>query len=229
MQLLEESLRVKYQVRKNLFVTCYLDVVDATAEGFKAQVGIRIPGDTVIPTGTKLYLAHTHEDNPLQEGNMFEMYYVTVKGVESLKGMPVQVCSAITKEKREDLREIERKDCYFEIRIAEVEEGEYTAINGSIGGLTVMYQTDKRFSGLVLGSNYHFTAQYKNELLSVPSQITHIHYDWHTNQHLMGLKVLNLTRDQEVILNKLIDPAYTIEIKHKSLVDADEARIRVDN
>lgn len=225
---LEQTLKAKYQVNRNLFVTCNLDGIEATDDGIKAQIGIRSPGDTIVPVGTKLYLPSHTIKSVGPEGNEYEIFFVVVLGVAIEYGQPAQICSPIQKERRKNKRQVERKACQFKISFAEMPETEFSAISGTPQGLTLRYNPSRLFIGLVLGNEYTLKTRYKEEDLAFPIQIVHLHYDWQTNNHLVGARVLQLSQTQELMLNRLIDPNYKIEVKQTASIDTDEARIRSD-
>ncbi len=228
MDLMEHSLKAKYQVNKNLFVICYLDIIDATSEGFKAQIGIRVPGDTVIPVGTKLYLA-LHPTRPFaMEEDDFETFYVLVQGVEIQHGLPVQTCSPILRERRKNKRGIERRESHFEVKLQQIEGRSFTAMNGTLRGLTLMYQATGMFIGVVLGSTYQLDTAYKETPLSFPVRIAHIHYDWYSNQHLMGVRILEMSPREEPYFMRLIQPPPAGGYDQSASVDTEEALIRHD-
>lgn len=229
MDLMEQSLRAKYRINNNLYITCYLDIIDATAEGFLAQVGIRVPGDTVIPIGTKLYLASSQVKHSTPENKGFiNLFYVAVKGVEINYGVPVQVCSPICRETRPDMRQRERMKTQFNIEIEEMGDAHFIVVEGSTGGLTVLYQASKVFAGLVLGNKYKVNVPLREETLAFPVRVTHILYDWRTYQHLIGVEVLELTQSQEFLLSRIIDPNAKTDISQHASIDTEEARIRQD-
>jgi hypothetical protein len=221
-----QPLKAKYQVNRNIYVTCYLDIIEATMDGMKTQVGIRIPGDTILPVGTKLYITQVTPKEQVEDE--FEAYYVTVQGVEVEQGLPLQLCSPIMREKRRNMRQRDRKQANFAVKLLELEDTEFTVINGSIDGLTMQYRTTGMLIGLVLGQQYDLHMEYKEQSLNLPVEAIHIQYDWHNNNHLLGVKVLELSQNQEFMLNRLIDPSYTFEVKQSALVDTEEARIRPD-
>ncbi len=224
--LLEQSLRAKYLANKNLFVVCYLDVIEATADGFKAQVGIRVPGDTIIPVGTRLYLQPDGGRVKVSASGEFELYYVIAQGVEISDHLPVQVCSPIYREAGTNRRRVERIETDFDVTVQEIGDVPFKVVEGSHKGLTLEFKATGLFVGVVLGSEYHLNLNYKGQAFTLPVQVNHIHYDWHCNQHRVGVKILQLHAGQEAILSKLLEPTKKLDLKQKALVDTDEARIR---
>lgn len=225
----EDSLKARYQVHKNVFVTCYLDIIEATVEGFTAQVGIRAMGDTVIPVGTKLYLtsAPIKAAKNLRDDE-FEMFYVLIQGVEIDCGVPLQTCSPIYREIRENNRLLDRVETDFSLQMKEIGDLPFLVLNGSHGGLTLQYQASGMFMGLVPGNQYHLKLTHKDKVAIVPALATHIQYDWYNNQHLLGVHFLKLDDKQEFMLNRLLDPQFEVKINQRALVDTDEAKIRPD-
>lgn len=228
-ELKAESLQAKYQIHHNLFVTCTLDIVEANSDGMQAQISVRSRGDTVVPVGTKLHLIFPKPYPEIMADRRFEVLYVKVLGIEIIKGKPVQVCSPICREVRTDTRKHERKTCRFEVKLAELSTTAFTVVNGSINGLTLVDSTAKLFIGLGLGNEYHINATHKDEIFSFPAKVAHIHYDWRQHQHQVGVKILSLTPVQKVVLNRLIDPNFVLEMTQTASVDTDEALIRHDD
>ncbi len=222
------ELKAKYKLNKYIFVSCCLEIIEATSDGLLARIGIREPGDTVIAVGTRLYLSSNAVRN--EQGNpAYEIYHVTVQGVEMAEGQPLLVCSPIAKETRNETRTVVRKPTRFDVHFEEIPETPLSAISGSIGGLTLLAHPSRLFVGLVLDKQYTLCAKYRNRPLSIPVQVKHLLYDWHSNEHALGVKVLELNDDQEFMLQRLIDPNYTEEEKEKAAVDTEEFRIRPEN
>jgi PilZ domain len=223
---MEKILKAKYQANKNLFVTCYLNVVEATSKEFKAQIGIRSPGDTIVPVGTKLYLIQENF-SPTENGDP-DLFFVVVEGIEIDGGLPVQVCSPICKENRQDSRKKERQDCYFEVSsIDGMAFEQCTAINGSMKGLGLKLKAAKIYSGLVLDNTCQLSIPVaeENETISLPVKIAHIQYNWQTYEHLIGVQILQATTQDSELLYRLLNPIP--EGRRATTID-EEAKIHLD-
>lgn len=223
----EESLKAKYQVKDNIFVTCSLDVIEATATGLKTQIGIRMPGDVFIPPGTRLYIISGTSSQTSSKGEQ-ERFYVVSQGIEVMDGVPVMACSPITRETIPNRRKQERLACQFSARMDDLGQLKFTATLGSTLGLTLICHPSKRLIGLVVGKQQELQVRYKDRDYPFSTEITHIHYDWQKCRHSVGVKFKDLTEQQEVIIKRLIDPEYTVEISQTALVDPEQARIVPD-
>ncbi len=200
-----------------------LDIVSATAEQVQLRVGIHKSGDTNVPKGTPVYLpTQVHTATSETE---FETLSVIVTHIDD-DGL--HTCSAIQRQRHPDLRQSERKTAEFPITIQELPEIRFKVVGGSPQGLTLSYRASKLFIGLVLGNTYTLKTEYKTDVLELPGKVTHIHYDWRTLEHQVGLQITNISAIQELMLNRLIDPNYEITIKAASTIDTEEARIRGD-
>jgi hypothetical protein len=218
-----QPLAGKYQINRNTFIACRLDIVSATAEHVQLRVGIHKSGDTNVPKGTLIYLpSQVHTLNHQTE---FETLSVLVHQVDE-DGL--HHCSAIQRQTHVDMRRAPRKAAEFPITVQEIPKTRFKVVSGSTHGLTLTYHASKLFIGLVLGNTYTLKTDYKADTLELPVKVTHIHYNWRTLNHHVGVQITTITAIQELMLNRLIDPSYEITIKAASTIDTDEARIRGD-
>lgn len=218
------SQKAKYQVNKNTFVVCYLDVLEATSENFKAQVGIRAQGDSLIPLGTKLYMISDALYEQYVGKQRFDLFYVVVEDLEIRNGYPIQVCSAISKERRVNLRSKTRRRGSFPLYFSN-EEGELGVLEGSVSGVSAIYHPQSSVAGLVVGQTYDLNFEYNTQLHSIQSRVAHLHYDWMSNEHVVGFAFENMSNEASTALSKLLD-VHFIDTTPKSEVDADAARIK---
>lgn len=216
-----KRLRGKYQIMKNTFVTCYLDVVQASEEGFKAFIGLSSRGGTVVPVGTRIFFrAEPSRQAEPQPSHAFELYSITVRQIEDVNGQPILVCSPIQKESRPDLRTEARKKVQFPVTLSGKNQGaSFIAKEGTVNGLTLVYTAKKALLSLVLGQVYPFTVEYKGTAYHLPGEVKHIQYDWKTHEHLVGVHFRQLPEQEKIILNLLLDPNYTIPIMDRQTVD----------
>lgn len=229
MSMMENSIKARYQVNQNIFITCYLEVMEASSQaGLKAQIGIRIPGDTIVPVGTKLYLATEPAKTGDIDSDSFELFYSVVQGIEIFEGIPVQCCSPIYREQHQNRRSKERMPVEFSVQLKEMGDQDFQVIEATPGGLTLRHKFAGTLSGLLIDHAYHFDLRYKDLEATLTGHTVHLQYDWHHHVHHIGLKLLNLTPTQENMLSLLIDPKASVDITQKSLVDAEEFRIRPD-
>jgi len=221
---MDKVLKAKYQANKNLFVTCYLNVIEATSKEFKAQVGIRAAGDTIIPVGTKLYLIQ--EAGLAEEDTDPELFFVVVEGIELDGGLPIQVCSPICRENRQDERKKDRQACNFEVLIDGMSFEQCTAVNASMKGLGLKLKASKIYGGLVLDNICQLSIPMKNEEpISLPIRIAHIHYNWQTYEHFLGVQIMQASTQDSERFYQLLNPLS----KDNQVTTIDEqARIHLD-
>jgi hypothetical protein len=202
----QHKLWAKYQVHRNLFVICRVEVTQATATGFKAQIGIRQPGDTIVPVGTRLYLLGDNVASlPQKTAQGYELFYVNVEGIDISYGMPVQVCSPIQREIQPDRRRTVRQPTSFPLILTDMETPPYTVVSAHAGGLTMVDNNARPFVGLGLGNTYHLAMSPLREPdLIFPITIRHIQYDWMENQHRLGVQINRLSKLQTTVLLQLI-------------------------
>ncbi len=218
----QQLLNGKYQIKPNIFVDCLLNIIEATAQNVRVQVGIHTAGDTEVPPGTKLFL-------PSQKATgSFDILSIDAQSHEKQYGRHVMICSPIHKETRAEQRKTERVTTDFAIQIQESEGLNFKVFEGSLDGLGVSFEASKLFIGLMLDNEYTLEAHYKSEQITFPGKIIHMHYNWHTRQHRMGIQILEMTHQREIILERLLNPNLNLEIKQKATIDTEEARIRPD-
>ncbi|HEY9744799.1 MAG TPA: hypothetical protein V6C99_01125 [Oculatellaceae cyanobacterium] len=218
-------LRGKYQIAKGTFVTCYLDVLEASEERLRAFVSFsRLPGPTV-PIGTRIFFnSEAIPGAPLEAA--FAVYSIVVQGIEEAQGQPLLVCSPIDKEVRPNLRTTERKPTEFRVTLpGKADDSVFIAKEGNLKGLTLHHSSKKVILSLALGRVYGFKVEHKGSTFTLPGEVRHIRYDWKTYEHCIGIHFPQLPEQEEVVLNRLLDPTYTIPIAEKHTVDASISKI----
>lgn len=208
-------LRGKYQITKNTFVTCYLDVLEASSNGLRTFIGLSRRADTVVPVGTKIFF-NAEPIRDQSQSQSFDLYSITVQKIEDENGQPLLVCSPIQKETRPDLRSEERKIKEFPVTL---QNASFIAKGGTAKGLTLYYAAKKALLSLALKQVYQFSVEYKGATYHLPGEIKHIHYDWKTHEHLLGVAFSKLPKQEEAVLNFLLDPEYTVPIAEKQTID----------
>ncbi len=221
-------LRGKYQITKNTFVICYLHVVEASQHEIKTYLKLKAKGFSEVPVGTTIFF----KVEPLNKGDddtppSYTIFSVKVTHVQEVNGQMLHVCTAVDKKQREELRAAPRRALEFPVALAN-SEALFTAINGNNRGLTLQYSANHAMVSLVLGRSYEFVMSHKETSYVLPGEIKHIQYDWQTHQHLIGVHFNKLDKDQDMILNLLVDPDYVIPISNKASVDTATGKISLD-
>lgn len=221
-----KRLRGRYQITKNTFVTCYLDVLEASQEGFKTFIGLSSRADTVVPVGTRIFF----NAEPTEGEQGFNLYSITVQKIEDIEGQPILVCSPIEKETRANLRSKGRIATEFPVMLSgQTQKSGFIAKDGTTSGLTLFYAAKKAILSLALRQTYHFSVEYKGTAYQLPGEVKHIQYDWKTHEHRVGVHFPQLPEQEKVILNLLLDPSYTTPITNKQTVDTALGKISVSD
>jgi hypothetical protein len=192
-------------------------------------LGVKRNADVVVPVGTKIYLnADSINKITARRSNVFDVFYVVVRGVADHNGRPLHMCSALIKESHPDMRRTPRTPVDFPASV-EMESGEavqFTAKNATLEGLTLISKSQYvLLGGIHLGASHDFKIAYKGKDYFFNGKVCHIHYNWKTHEHIIGITFTGLTSDQEIIMNLLIDPEYRIDISHKETIDPLTGRI----
>lgn len=220
-----KTLRGKYQLARDTFVTCYLDVLEATDQEIRMFIGLKKRGDATVPVGTKIYLnAEPINLINVRRNRDFDIFSIQVLQIEVMNGKPLHVCTPIQKETRADLRGEERKQARFPVHI-EGKQSEFVTSGGTAKGLTLHYTSQKAMLSLILNQPYQFQVSYKGSDYSLKGVVRHIQYDWRNHEHLVGVHFPDLSQDEDIILNLLLDPDYTIDISTKQTVDTAQGKI----
>jgi hypothetical protein len=215
----------KYQIKPNIYVICTVDVIDANETQLVAALGTRRSGDTVVPVGTRLFFnADSLNKITAKHSNTFEVISVTVKAQAKDQGNPVLVCTPIQKETRGDLRQTPRQAAVFPIRL-QGHETKMLVNAGSLMGLSIIYPSTRPVLNLRIDQEINAIITHKEREFIYKGLIKHIHYDWKTHQHKVGLALTEMDEDSRVILNLMLDPAYKIDISHKESIDTSEGKI----
>ena len=218
-------LKGKYQITKNSYVVCYLHILDANNDEVKTLLKIKSNAFTEVPVGTTIYFS-MGKDNRQSDGT-FNLFSVKVKRVDDVSGNPLHVCTAINKASRENMRAIERRPLDFPVKLSN-SDAMFTARDGHSQGLTLQYTANHAMMSLILDRTYDFSVNLKDTEHLLPGKIKHIHYDWQTHQHVVGVHFSQLNKDQDIILNLLVDPDYVIPISNNASVDTAAGKISLD-
>jgi hypothetical protein len=145
-----------------------------------------------------------------------------------MDGKPLLVCSTIHKETRPDMRQWERREVRFPVTITN-SGSRFESLNGCSRGLSLLYKPNRAMVSLSLEKIYPFSIHLKGEQYLFDGNIKHIQYDWDSHHHTIGVHFPHLSKDQEIVLNRLIDPEYKITISNKSTVDSSAGKISIDD
>lgn len=218
-------LKGKYQITKNIYVVCYLYLVEATEAEVRTLVKLKSSAFTSIPVGTPI-LFDMEKSNSTKNG-LYRVFSSKVKSVEELDGHALHVCTPIQKSERPDLRASERRPVHFPVGISN-SQAIFNAFAGSNQGLTLRYSANHAMVSLSLNRTYEFKVNLKDELYCLPGSIKHIQYDWQTHQHLIGVYFGDLNKDQAMILNLLVDPEYVVPLSNNASLDSAAGKISLD-
>lgn len=215
-----KRLRGKYQLTRNTFVTCYLDVLDASKDGIYAFIGLKSRADTVVPVGMKIFFnAEAMTKAGIRHSEHFDVFSITVQEVQDVEGQPLLLCTPINKETRPNLRKTERKTAEFPVTLVGKQSAVFMVKGGTAQGLSLYYTEKRAILSLALGRTYVFAVDHKDTTYNLPGEVKHIQYDWKTHAHLVGVYFPNLAEKEEAVLNLLLDPEYVVPISEKQTVD----------
>lgn len=224
-----KTLRGKYQITKNIFVTCYLDILEATDKEIRTFLSLKKRTDTLVPVGTRIFFdVETINKINVRRQRDFDIFSITVQQLEDWNGKPLHVCTPIQKEARPNLREAERVSAEFPV-LLEGGTSEFIARSGTEKGLTLHYTAKKAMLSLALGQQRDFKVTYKGEEYFLNGRVKHIQYDWKRHEHVVGVHFPNLKQEENIILNLLLDPHYTIDISAKQTIDTSAGKISLDD
>jgi len=217
-----KRLRGKYQLTKNTFVTCYLDVLDASENEIKTFIGLSKRGDASVPAGTRIYL----NTDAIQGKAKFTVLSITVKEVQELQGMPFMICSGVMREERNELRATPRIRSSFPLLLTStVQSASFMSKEGTVEGLTMFYTGQRSLLSLTMKHTYNFEVTHKGETYRLPAEVKHIQYDWKTTEHIVGVTFNQLPDQEKTVLNLLLDPTYTVPISDNQTVDTTEGKV----
>ncbi len=91
---------------------------------------------------------------------------------------------------------------------------ELKVINGNLNGLGLVLQADRMFSSLTQGRDYPLITQFNGQDYEFTGTVCHMQYNWQTLIHRIGVTLHPMDKEHETVLSKLIDPNFTIALKH---------------
>jgi hypothetical protein len=223
------TLRGKYRIAQNVFVCCILHIVEANDHEMQLFLGVKRRRDGQVPVGTRIFL----DMEPLnkikgEKKQSTECLSITVKEVREMDGQQLLICSTLQKESITERRQKERISAEFSLRLAD-SGAVFTVVDGTDRGLTLRYTSNKPLISLLVDRTYEFIINYKETDYPLSGQIKHIHYDWKAFQHTIGVHFPEPGKEQEVILNLLLDPEYTVKISTNQTVDTSQGKVSIED
>lgn len=225
-----KTVKGRYQIAKNIYVFCFLNILEANSKEIKTFLGFKRRAKSLVPIGTRIFFSMEAmlSSAPSEGHDSFEMYSIQVLQMEDMDGKPLHICSPIQKESRAQTRKQERREVNFPVNLVN-SQAIFTALNGNNQGLTLQYTNNRAMLSLVLNQSYEFSVQHKTDEATLVGVIKHIQYDWKSHQHVIGVHFPKLATREDTILNYLIDPNYKIEISNKQTVDTSSGKISLDD
>lgn len=236
-----QTVNGKYRIARNVHASCRIDIMEEDADSLKLFLGVKKKADSTVVVGTRIFL-----DTPASKSRSvirpqggskedIECASVMVREVSQLDGKALLVCSGIQRETLSERRRLPRREVSFPVRLNEVAEAEesgkdygkpFIAIQGNTQGLTLQADNgQKTLTRLVIDRHYNFTVRHKEIDYTLPGTIRHIRYDWKDYRHCLGVSFAALTSEQEVVLNLLLDPSYSIPISTSQTIDTSQGKI----
>jgi hypothetical protein len=212
-------LAAKYLLQAQTYVNCFVSIESRSEEETLLLLGVKTPGDTQLPIGTQVFL----RQDPSVLG--LKKMYFTVLGLTQKAGRLLHVTTPLCQEVLTDRRQHPRLQTRFQIQSG---EQHYKSLNGSLGGLLLLYRTQSTLLGLTVGQTGTYLLTHKGKDYPYPGRIVHIQYDWKGHQHLFGVGFDKLDDEQQTILNLVIDPDFKIDLSKKETIDASQGKIRKD-
>lgn len=217
----------RYRIARNVHASCRLDIMEEDADGLKLFLGVKKKGDSTVAVGTRIFLDIPAAKNvKVFQPKEIESESVTVLEVSELDGKALLSCSAIQRESFADRRAQPRQKVSFPIRLEEAANLQFMAVEGNLRGFSLQATGgQKTLTRLVVDRQYAFTVRHKEIDYTLPGTIHHIRYDWKEYRHGLGVSFSELTSEQEVVLNLLIDPNYTVPISTAQTIDTSQGKI----
>jgi hypothetical protein len=213
--------KARYQITKNVFVHCYLQVLNANNQEVRLLLGVKHRSDTQVPIGTRVFINPTGIH---QEDSQFSAFSVAVLSVEERKGQFIHICTPISRELSDNRRAQPRLSVDFPVLLVD-SQTIFWATDGSPQGLGLTYSAQRAILKLTLNGSYDFKLNCKGEDFTLSGVIKHIQYDWRTFQHRVGIHFPELTKDKLMFLSIMVDPDYIVPISNTQTVDSGVGKI----
>lgn len=231
-------LKGKYRIARNVYAICRLDVLEADDREMRLFLGLKRRADTAVAVGTRVFMDATplnRSEHAPQESSELVSLSVTVREVREMDGKPLLICSCMQRETLADRRSEPRRATDFRLRLADG-SADFKVTEGTVRGLTIEAAVPEKkpntqgkpLLSLMVDRDYAFTVTHKETDYPLLGTIRHIHYDWKSYRHRLGLSLSALTSEQEIILHRLLDPNYTIPISNRQTIDTSQGKISSD-
>jgi hypothetical protein len=211
----------RFQINKNVFAACYLDIIEANNQEVRLVLSSKKRGDHQVPLGTRIYM-----DLPSygETARSFDTVSVTVLKIEEADHQLIHVCTPIQKSTHPDRRQQPRRMVDFPVLLVD-SQTLFLAVNGTASGLALRYAAQRAMLKLTIGQSYQFKFNCKGEDCVLRGLIKHIQYDWQTFEHQVGVSFPSLSKDEEIMLNLMVDPDYTVPISTRQTIDSGAGKI----
>lgn len=217
--------KARYQITRNVFVNCYLNILEASGLEVKALIGINSRSDAQVPIGTRIIL---NPEANTASGSEFATFSMIVLKTEEHFGKLVHICSPIHRQTTPNQRKVERKPVSFPVLLTD-SQTIFFAVNGSHQGLELACSAQKAMLKLTINQTYTFKVNCKGEDCQLQGQVKHIQYDRKTFQHRVGIHFPDLGKDELIILNLLVDPDYKVPLSQNQTVDTTTGKISLND
>lgn len=215
----------RFQINKNVFAACYLDVMEANNQEVRLVLSAKKRGDQQVAIGTRIYL-----DLPTspEAARSFDSVSVTVLKIEEKDHQFIHVCTPIQKSTHPERRQEPRKVVNFPVLLVD-SQTLFSAVNGTSRGLALRYAAQRAMLKLTIGQSYQFKFNCKGEDCNIRGVVKHIQYDWQTFEHQVGVYFPNMSKDEEIMLNLMVDPNYTVPISTRQTIDTGAGKISLND
>lgn len=216
--------KAKYQITKNVFAACFLDILEADEEGARALLGVKQRSDTLAPPGTRIFF---NVDSNREKSGEYPVFSMTVKAVEEREGQKRLLCTPIHKEIYPERRAQARRPLNFPVLLVD-SQTLFQAESGASESLTLTYMAQKAILKLTVNRTYDFKVNFKGEDCHLQGVVKHIHYDWRTFEHRVGIHFPQLGKDEQIMLNLMVDPNYVVPISENQTVDTSAGKVSLN-
>lgn len=217
--------RGRYQINKSVFAACFLEIIEANQQQLRLLLYSKKRGDQQVPVGTRIMLEFV---GSAEDNQTFVSNTVTVLKVESEDEQFIHVCTPIQQSISQERRKQERRPVSFPVLLID-SQTLFSAVNGSINGLELRYAAQRAMMKLTVGQNYQFKFNCKGEDCLLKGVVRHIQYDWLTFEHRVGIHFPSLTKDEQIMLNLMVDPEYIVPISDKQTIDTGAGKISLND
>ncbi len=215
----------RFQINKNVYAACYLDVIEANNQEVRLVLSTKKRGDHQVAIGTRIFMDVPTSQETAQP---FDTLSVTVLKIEEKDQQFIHFCTPIQKASHPDRRQQPRKAVDFPVLLVD-SQTLFLAVNGTPTGLTLRYAAQRAMLKLTIGQTYQFKFNCKGEDCNIQGVVKHIQYDWQTFEHRVGVHFPNMSKDEQIMLNLMVDPNYVVPISTKQTIDTGAGKISLND